>query len=232
MTFTKKKISADETVGGYFRELLNSARMTDIALAEALHAQPRHVKALLNNDFKQLPGAYYTKHLIKKCSELLNGRAEYAESLFLRSVSTSDIVESPEKIFEYRRVRGAALIVVARVLTGLAFVGVFAALMISFGGNIRKALTPPSIDLLNPATDLVTSNRELKVEGKTEPEVIIKINGEQVVTDDVGVFSMPLYLNDGLNIVEVRAAKRYSKEQVVYRRVLVEYKDSKEVSIR
>lgn len=224
MAFVKKTIAAGETVGRYLTELMREEGMTAEKIAEALHLQVRHVRAVLTDQASELPGAFYTKHLVRQLTALLHGNVEYAEKVFLRSASDRVAHEAPEKVFERKRVRAANLIVVARLLTGSALALVLAVLLFSFGGNIRNALTPPMIVLMNPSTDLVTTTRELRVEGKTEPEVTLKVNGEQVVTDTAGVFSVPLYLADGLNVIEIRAAKRYSKDQVVYRRVLVEPK--------
>jgi len=187
------------------------------SLSQVLHIQRRQLQALLSDQYALLPDGYYVRHLARLVTTSLHGNLDYAEKL-LPEIDSS----APEKAFDRKRVRQSSLLSIARLASGLGVAAVFLGLLAYFGFNMSRALLPPQISVLNPASDLVTDNRNLVLQGQTEPEVVVKVNGQVASVDDAGVFQAPLFLDDGLNVIEVRANRRYSKENVIYRRVMVE----------
>lgn len=220
MTFIKKTLKGTETPGGYLKELLVDANTKLEHVARLLHIQEKHLESLLADDYSKLADVYYARHLARRLATLLGGRPEYVDKLFGKVASRGS--ENPEQVFEYKKVSRASLFVTARAVTGGTLGLVFASFLVYLGLNAHRALTPPQIELRSPGADIVTKERLVVVEGQTEREAKIVVNGEQVASDDEGNFKAPLFLEEGLNVIEVRVAKRYSREQVVYRKVLVE----------
>lgn len=108
-----------------------------------------------------------------------------------------------------------AVIVIAAVL-GLA---------IYFWLAVRNIMAPPVITLSSPNDNLVTSEHSVIVEGRTDLEVSLRINGKYVAPDSFGNFRDTLELQDGLNEVNVVGMKKHSREARVTRRILVEPKE-------
>ncbi len=120
-----------------------------------------------------------------------------------KSIPTSQMVVTPK--------------IIQSALLGLAVVG-FAAY---FGIQVKKLIAPPDIALVSPQDGLVTEDRSLIVEGRTDSEVLLHINGKQVSPDADGKFKDTLDLQEGLNIITVTGAKKHSKEMSVTRRIIV-----------
>ncbi|MFH0927864.1 MAG: helix-turn-helix domain-containing protein [bacterium] len=222
MTFTKKNLRAAETVGNYLAELLENSGIALSDLGPALKVREKYLEALFLDRFEDLPDLFYARHLVKRLVVLLNGSPEYAEKLFEEQAGERKESEAPQLVFERRKVGSFSLIVVARVLAAVGLAFVFLGLLGYLGFSAYKALTPPALTVTFPATDIVTQERSIVVKGHTEREVRITVNDQVVTSDDRGEFQTPLFLDPGLNIIEVHAAKRYSRDQVVYRKVLVE----------
>jgi hypothetical protein len=107
--------------------------------------------------------------------------------------------------------------IIQSAMLGLAVVG-FA---VYFGIQITKIITPPEITLASPQDGLVTEDRSLVIEGRTDSEVLLHINGKLVSPDADGKFKDTLDLQEGLNIITVTGAKKHSKEMSVTRRIIV-----------
>lgn len=94
-----------------------------------------------------------------------------------------------------------------------------------FGYELKRMVAPPSIVLASPQDGLVTNDRAISVSGTTEPEVTIRVNGKAINPDLQGKFSDTLELQDGLNLITIKSAKKHSREVTLTRRVIVMPKD-------
>jgi hypothetical protein len=103
------------------------------------------------------------------------------------------------------------------VFLGLVVLG----LGVYFALEIKKIIAPPQISLAAPQDGLVTTERSLVIEGRTEREVSLRINGKPVSPDGNGNFRDTLELQEGLNLITVVGAKKHSKEMAVTRRIIV-----------
>ncbi len=68
---------------------------------------------------------------------------------------------------------------------------------------------PPSLSIISPedSVENLTYEENLTIEGITDPESSVKIDGEEVeVSDETGHFEKIVELNEGLNIIEVIAS--------------------------
>ena len=106
---------------------------------------------------------------------------------------------------------------IRRSLLGLLSLGLIG----YFWWVIAGIVTPPKIALIAPIDGLVTEDRSIVVEGQTEAEVGLRVNGKDVAPDGNGYFYDTLDLAEGLNLIKVSASKKHSKETVVIRRIIV-----------
>ncbi|NMB83681.1 hypothetical protein GYA28_00090 [Candidatus Roizmanbacteria bacterium] len=63
----------------------------------------------------------------------------------------------------------------------------------------------PKLEITEPSDNSKTSKNEIKVSGKTDKEVMIKINNLPVVVDALGVFQSAVSLKEGENKIEITA---------------------------
>lgn len=102
-------------------------------------------------------------------------------------------------------------ILILMVLIFLAFLGFSA----------RSLLLPPPLDLLAPPDNLVTAEKSIELAGQTAPGVQITINGAPILPSDQGYFQKTIVLNKGLNILQIKASKRYAPVRLIERKILV-----------
>lgn len=63
----------------------------------------------------------------------------------------------------------------------------------------------PMLEISQPNDNTKTNKQEIKIEGKTDKETYIKINGQPIVVDSQGSFQSLYKLNDGENSIEIIA---------------------------
>ncbi len=85
----------------------------------------------------------------------------------------------------------------------------------------RGLVFAPPLAVWSPSENLVTDERSILLEGKTTPGTQVSVNGSQVLPTLDGHFSLRVALQGGLNTLEVKAFKRYSRPRVIERTILV-----------
>ena len=85
---------------------------------------------------------------------------------------------------------------------------------------------PPILVLSSPETDMVTVEHTLYVSGYTEKEAKIFVNDQAIAVDHNGQFAEAVDLQDGLNVLEISAQRKHSRNNRVVKHILVESSDS------
>jgi len=73
--------------------------------------------------------------------------------------------------------------------------------------NIIQDITPPILLVEYPPEVHVTNDRVLKISGLTEKDVTVTIEGLKVEVEN-GLFTLPMTLQEGLNVIEIKAVDR------------------------
>lgn len=102
---------------------------------------------------------------------------------------------------------------------------VVAGLLIYLGINLRGTFSAPPLDLVTPTDNSISAEPNLLVKGITNPETRVQINGHEVISNIKGIFEEPLVLNPGLNVIVVRAIKKYGQSTTLIRNVIFKSKD-------
>ncbi len=213
-----------ESVGELLRHAREERGVTREALASRTKIPERYVAFFEDGAHDRVADDVYTKIYLKAYAKFVGFDSEALVELFRKEreriagaarrpirpahptpgVATGDLVVTPKLIH-------AALL----GLLVVAFAGYFVV-------ELAKIFTPPSIALASPQDGLVTADASVAVEGKTEPEVTLHINGKEVSPDGNGDFKDTIELQTGLNLITVSGAKKHGKEMTVTRRVIVQ----------
>ncbi len=172
----------------------------------------RYLSALENAEYRDLPGAVYTKGFLRNYGLYLSLDPEYLIDLYRLESSTVSAerasVAPPPRPIAVRRSRGFVLtpgIVVAAILTVMVFgIGAYlAGQLIAFAGT-------PELRVVNPPGPVAAYDGEsYTFQGVTAPGARVTVTGPRenpVVTADAdGVFEVVVELVPGSNIVRLVA---------------------------
>jgi hypothetical protein len=88
--------------------------------------------------------------------------------------------------------------------------------------QIRGILEPPALTVFSPAEGTVITSASTLVEGITEAESLLAVNGQEVVMNKDGKFQAELNLVTGLNTITIASTKKkHRKTTTITRHVIV-----------
>ncbi|TSC64271.1 MAG: Uncharacterized protein G01um101493_179 [Microgenomates group bacterium Gr01-1014_93] len=110
-------------------------------------------------------------------------------------------------------------------------VGVIGLGALMVGGQMVRFLKPPTLTITNPQNGLVTALPSILIEGYTEKEVAVAVNGVPIQNNEEGFFQTPLPLETGVNTIAVQATKKSGKQRTELRTVVREATSAPRISL-
>ncbi|MFH1193651.1 MAG: helix-turn-helix domain-containing protein [bacterium] len=214
MVFAKRYIPETDNI---FQELQNIRKKRCVSL-EKINRQTKipikYLKALEAGSIELLPDVLYIKNIIKKYLSFFNVDAKpYLAKL--------EITRSEKELSE-KNISAKKMIVVPRLIKTIAIIALTAGFIFYLGLKINNIFTPPKIAIFYPAeNETVSADNIIEVRGKTEPGASLFINNEQVALDKNGNFKKEIDLQKGLNIIKISGMRRYSRENAIWRNVIL-----------
>jgi cytoskeletal protein RodZ len=216
--FIKCKINQeDEKLIAKLKSARRSRKLSISDAARESGINYKYAQAIEAGKFGELPKGLYQKKYIK----------EYAAFL---GIDCSDCIcdidqagiSKPEnsKLF-VRKTINYKVFIVPRILKNALILCI---IVVCFGylfDRFENVITPPELQVDNPAENTITENHSIKIDGNTESETQVMINGNQVLSDNVGNFSQIVNLRSGLNTIIITAKKKFGNEKTIVKQVLV-----------
>ena len=231
VSFINKKISPTNLS---LAELLKKSRQqkkwTLEAVAKKINISKNYLRALEEGEFNELPGEVYAKNFLKVYSNFLGLNFKEILALYL---SEKKIYQKTGQLNQkinqpLRRVRWTQFLVTPQIIR-ISLLGlVILILLFYLGLKIKAAISPPFLIISSPINNLVTSQKTIEISGQTEKEVILLINGQQVLIDENGYFSESISLQPGSNIIKISSTKKRGRETIIYRNIVFSQEPAEE----
>lgn len=180
-------------------------------LAQRLKMSERHIIALEEGRLDDLPfaGIYRRKLIDQYLAFLRIHNTTIKDALLSKETPPFEDTTSPSSSAG-RCPFYLNLPIVARFAMAIFFIGSVAAYL---GIQIYSIVTPPELIIFSPSEVLTTADRELTIQGKTDPEAQVFINGQPVRNDEQGFFEADMSLSEGVNTILTSAKKQHSQAQ-------------------
>ncbi len=215
--FTAKKIKQISNLGDVLKKKRRELGMSLSQISKRTLIAERYLQLIEDEDWQRLPGEIYIKNFLKRYAMELgldsdrvlmsysdNGSA-YETSIYSLQktlpLAQSNFFNIPKLL------RNSALILLVVLFVGY------------LGWQTNKIVTPPELSVYSPVDNLVTSESKIIIQGETEPEVEVTVNNISIPVNE-GQFHEELDLQQGLNVLKITAQKKYSKQQVIYRKIM------------
>lgn len=223
VSFINKKISQDSL---NLAELLKKSRQqkgwTLEAVAKKVSISKNYLEALEEGKFNELPGEIYTKNFLRVYSNFLGLDFKDIASQYL---SEKKIYQKTGQLNQkinqpLRKASWTQFLVTPQIIRNSLIGLIILILLVYLGIKIKTVISPPFLIVTTPIDNLITNQKTIEISGQTEKEVILSINGQQVLIDEKGYFSEPIDLQEGSNIIKISAIKKHSQETVIYRKIV------------
>lgn len=221
--FVKKPVSLDQdSLGSYIKRIREKKGLELLEVSAAININIKYLQAIESGNYRDLPKGAYGKIFFKKYIEYLDIRHKNIVNEFIKEQNRSQNFES--NIFFNQVVSWKNLLSLPKVLRNLLILLVVVVCFLYLFFYFKNVFAPPFLELEVPQDNQIVSDYNITVQGKTEPESELKINSNLVLIDQTGAFSEGVHLKSGINIIEVSSKKKYSRERIVTRKILVEIK--------
>lgn len=207
------------TVGQILRETREAKFYTLEEIEKATKIRKEFLQALESDNYTKLPPITFVQGFIKNYAKFLKLDERKLLAIFRRESPDKqnknyvmDAFASPVKEAKFKITPGRVLGIVVFLIVS----SFFSYLWLQY----RQFVGAPNLQVITPVDQLTTDNPNLLVEGKTDPEIKVTVNSQEVTVDPNGDFKADINLSSPVNKIDVIAASKFGQkiqvERIVY----------------
>jgi len=172
--------------------------------------------ALEADDYSKLPPSTFVQGFIKNYAKFLKLDSEKVLAVFCLEFSDKKhkpyVMDAFVSTVEKPRLTPAKVLWAVVLLIVLSFFGY---LWIQY----RQFVGAPALSLTAPSDQMTIDIPELKVEGKTDPEVKVSVNSQNIPVSPDGSFSESITLSSQVNKITITASSKFGQKTTIERTV-------------
>ncbi len=218
--FCLKNLESLTRVGERFKKAREEQQLSLIDIHKKSRIPLKYLEAIELGHFKELPPA--------KAHRLAYIR-EYAEALNLNPASFLYQFSQESDLTNYtpthprRALKLWSFNSLSNIFRRLAV----AILLVGFLGyltwQVNGVLQPPKLTVFTPTDGYISNKLVTLVQGETEKEVQLTVNGKDTMPNGNGKFEISVDLSNGVNTITISAIKKHGKVTTVTRHVIVKF---------
>ncbi len=216
--FRKKTIGPKDAFGAVLRRRRESLGATLGTVAKKIGIQRHYLAALEEGRYGELPGVVYGKSFVRVYGAFLGLSVAPLLRAFADEYTLVRVTRAPKKEAPIHDASLQALITPFRMRVALA-ASLFLILGLYFGGEVAQVLRAPTLTVVSPDDQLVTHATDVRVAGTVDEHASLMVN-DVLVNHEQGVFTAIVPLEEGMNVIHIRAFRRHGKETTIVRNVL------------
>lgn len=204
-----------KTVGKFLKEARVSKKCSLSFLEEKTKIKKEFIGALEKEDWQTLPEFPVVLGFVKSLASQLKLDRNFATALLKRDYPPKSLNINPKPDVDGKMFwtpKHTFFVGIAAVLT---------LVMGYLGLQYYRFTSPPALAIIEPKEGTIVKTNELVVYGKTDPDVVLKINNQPVLLDDEGKFTAKIEIAKTTKEITVIAKSRAGKETVIRRTIEV-----------
>lgn len=206
------------TVGQMLRERRQAKGLTLEKVEQATKIRRKFLEAIERDDYRDLPSISYAKGFIKNYGEMLGLKSQELLAFFRRqTIEGQKQSPFPRQVADPMK-RSLVELTPGKFVAFLV-IGLFGMLLLYFGLQYGKLNQPPTIVIEKPLDGVTVKERRVDVEGVTDSDATVTVNGVTVIVRSDGKFFEQVSLNAGVNSITIMATSRYGKTTNIERKV-------------
>ena len=199
----------------FFNERVKERGLNLKKLSEVSGIAVKHIEALANGNFGNLPSAPYFRGYLQKLGEVL----DFDWEIWWARFKTSGLVKDagPKDLPPRNRFLRPI------IYKNIWFAAIVIVVFLYFVFQAAKILGRPTIIITHPAQNPATvSNNEIEIAGNVKNGSELYVNGEFVQVAKDGSWQKDVLLENGLNSLQITAKKFLGGETRVVQQILYE----------
>jgi cytoskeletal protein RodZ len=217
--FTKKNIET-LTLGEKLKKLRGERRMSLGDVSRNTKIQVKYLEFIEEGAYDKLPADVYVKGFLKNYAEFLGVSENALNKLFEKEkeIKKNLNLRSSRKEKNGNRFKILQpLKIDSFTFTPKIIAGSLIALLVLAGfvylyKEVGSFASVPRLVVLSPLQNTSVSGNSVLVEGVTDRDAKLFLNGQPTLVNDEGRFRESLILQSGANVISVKAINRFQKE--------------------
>lgn len=213
--FTKKRVST-LTLGEKLKKMRSEKRISLHEVSRVTKIRLEYLEYLEEGQYKNLPADVYVRGFLKSYADYLlvddsnlirlyekekeirknleKGRGDREKDSRIKPINISIFVFTPKKI---------ALLIIPILVFSVFFY---------LYHEVGSLTDTPRLIILSPINNSEVKDASIILEGKTDKDVRVLVNDQMILVDDDGRFHENLSMQQGINIIYVKAINKFQKE--------------------
>lgn len=217
--FARRELPPD-TLSEALKLVREDAGMSTADLSQRANVQEKYIIALEAGRYDQTPGPAYVRGFLRSIALVLELSPDAVLARYAADPTGlvgRDPVHPGPTAQPLKQSR-----LTYRMTRILAVGGIILAALVYFGVQVRSVVSPPPLEVTEPASDVIVTEPFITLVGSTAVEVAVTVNDKPVQVDRSGGFRETIDLQPGVNTLVVTASRKRSREARVIRRVIVQ----------
>lgn len=215
--FTRKKVMS-LTLGEKLQQIRAERRMSLGEVSRGARIQSKYLQYLENGEYEKLPAQVYVKGFLRSYAGFMGVSEAPLIKAYERERGIAYNIKKErnnENNEERRKPFSIHTFAITPKIITLVII-VFAILAISFYlyKELDNFVSTPRLIVNSPLDGEVVEGSQIYITGKSEKDGRVYVNDQSMVVDDEGEFRESIGLQEGLNIITIKALNRFNKETV------------------
>jgi cytoskeleton protein RodZ len=212
-SFTKKSVGT-LTLGEKLRKLRSERRISLGEASRNTRIQVKYLEYLEEGTYDKLPVDVYVRGFLRSYAEFLGVDEKILIRLYEKENEIKKNLEkrkTPKKE-KKETVNVSSFVFTPKVLT----IGLIVFLIIGGFFYLYKEIgafaSTPRLVVISPEKNYTTSGNSVTLEGLTDRDARLFLNGQPILVADDGKFRESVTVQSGANIINIRAVNKFDKE--------------------
>ncbi|MBW6431816.1 helix-turn-helix domain-containing protein [Patescibacteria group bacterium] len=226
--FIKTAVRKSENLGEKLSKKRVSLGYEIKDVERAIKVRAKHLEYIENSEWDKLPPDVYVRGFLRGYAKLLKLNPDKVVMIYLKekglkenvSKATTDIEANKNK-------RQPKLVITPKRLTISSIILLGLAVFTYIGWQFSILASPPKLEVATPIDNTRVTTDKIIIEGATDAGAKVYINNFEIGVSPEGDFKESINLQDGLNLIKIKAVNRLEKETELTRTVVAEIAEIK-----
>jgi len=210
--FTRKTLPQKEGLGEKLAKKRISLGLDPKDIEKAIRVRAKHIEAIENGRYDSLPPDVYVRGFVRNYANFLKLDPDKVMKLYERE---RGLIENVRKAKAgapiVKPLATPKIVITPKTITVGAIVFAALSIFLYIGWQVALLTSPPKLTVTNPKDNVNIAGNSVNVEGTTDTGASLFINDVEIGVDQDGSFKEKISLQNGVNIIKVRAQNKMGK---------------------
>jgi cytoskeletal protein RodZ len=218
-SFTKKSVGT-LTLGEKLKKLRSERRMSLGEVSRSTRIQVKYLEYLEEGAYDRLPVDVYVRGFLRSYAEFLGVDEKILVRLYEKENEIKKNLDNRKNNGKKNQLAVRETINISSFVFTPRVMAISLAALLIVGGffylyrEIGAFASTPRLVILSPDKNYTTSGNSVMVEGITDRDAGLFLNGQPILVADDGKFRESVTVQSGTNIINIKAVNKFDKEAV------------------